>query len=362
MADADWFDSLRNAVAEAGFETHTLVAGDGRLLVTTHAARLLACEAPGLSGNALWHNPALESPATAAGPLHAAGGELGGDRLWIAPEVGFIFTDLKAARKNPLEHEALPPEMDPAAWEVLLAGEDGLSLQTAMTLVDHRSDKRVALDVARSWGVLETPGELPPGVGHVGFFTRNTIELSEGDDGTVAGAWDILQVPPTGTLHCPTTVAGVNPRSYYDPFGDRHVHADDRGVRFLIDGRRRVKMGILPEHTTGRMAFYRPATDADRTLAILRLFDPQPGQPYIDLPRASDEVFGGDCLQAYNHIEGLGDFPPFGEMEYHDPAIFVGGGPTRREGACQTHVLTGPDAAVRQAVEPLLGMPLQSLA
>lgn len=361
MEEANWFDRLAGSLTEAGFETHQFLAGEGRLLVTTHAARVLACEMPGLPGNAFWHNPKLERSGDAKEVMAAAGGGLGGDRLWIAPEVGFIFTDLPAARIDPLANEALPASMDPAAWSVDTRSTGGVTLTTDMTLRDHRLLRRIELHATRQLELVAGPAHLPPGVSHLGFALRNELTLTGGDEGAMAGGWDLLQVPPTGTLHCPVTVAGLSPRSYYDPFGEHHVHADATGVRFLIDGKRRVKMGLLAEHTTGRMAFFHPAEDGRRALVILRVFAPQPGEPYVDLPRDSDELLGGDCLQAYNHLEGIGDFPPFGEMEYHDPALFVGSGPDRRAGQCVTHVFTGDTQALRQAVEPLLGMELQAI-
>ena len=361
MEEANWFDRLAGSLTEAGFETHQFLAGEGRLLVTTHAARVLACEMPGLPGNAFWHNPALEQGDRTRDIMHGAGGGLGGDRLWIAPEVGFIFTDLPAARVNPLANEELPTAMDPANWSVDDRGTGGVTLSTDTTLRDHRLARRIDLKVTRQFEVITPPAQLPPGVSHLGFALRNELVCTGGDKEAMAGGWDLLQVPPVGTLHCPATVAGLSPRSYYDPFGDHHVQADADGIRFLIDGKRRVKMGLLAEHTTGRMAFFQPESDDQRALAIFRVFAPQPGEPYVDLPRDSDELLGGDCLQAYNHLEGIGDFPPFGEMEYHDPALFVGCGPDRRSGPCVTHVFTGDTDAVRQAVEPMLGMELRTL-
>ena len=364
MSETPWFDPLAAALTEAGYETQQFPAGGGRLLMTTHGARVLACEIAGVAGNAFWHNPALENiddPDAIHAVMDAAGGGLGGDRLWIAPEVGYIFKDLEQARVDPISQEALPPAMDPGRWHVLTRGPGGASLHAAVELSDFRTGKTISLQVRRALEVLAAPTHLTPGVEHLGFALRNTLNLAGGDEAALAGGWDLLQVRPTGTLHCPATVPGLAPRSYYNPFGEHHVHADAHGVRFLIDGRRRVKMGLLAEHTTGRMCYFKPQSNGDRALAILRVFHPQPGEPYVDLPRDSDDRFGGDCLQAYNHIEGLGDFPPFGEMEYHDPALVVGCGPAARHGDCVTHVFTGENDAVKQAVEPLLGMELRPI-
>ncbi|NJO56652.1 MAG: hypothetical protein HC834_10335 [Rhodospirillales bacterium] len=173
-------------------------------------------------------------------------------------------------------------------------------------------------------------------------------------------------------------------RSYYDPFGTRHVSVGERCVRFLIDGRRRIKMGLRPEHTTGRMGYYRALGDGRATL-IVRVFASLPGEPYCDLPRddprhralqlgeSSGPVLGGDALQAYNDD---GDaFAPkagqasvdakdvtFGEMEYHDPCVISGRAPGERGGTCVTHVVVGADASVRAWGASLLGCEIEPLA
>ncbi|MEO0586619.1 MAG: hypothetical protein AAF078_03175, partial [Planctomycetota bacterium] len=158
---------------------------------------------------------------------------------------------------------------------------------------------------------------------------------------------------------------GAGPRSYYEPFGDRHVAVEGDCVRFLIDGKRRTKMGLLPEHTTGRMGYYRPLGDG-RSSLIFRAFAALPGEPYCDLPvdhPAHDaaaagedhpEMFRGDGLQAYNDDGDAFPGTSFGEMEYHDPCVIAGRGPTSRTGSCVTHVMAGPDEAVRAVGRELL--------
>jgi len=379
MAEPIWYDTLKQNLKDAQIETNEITVGAGRILVTTRGARLLAMLIPGCQTNAFWNNPALTNPNTTSEQVQAiansAGGGFGGDRLWIAPEVGYIFTDLAQARISPTDHEALPPEMDPGNWTVITHGPGSISMSAPMKLLDHRSGKTIDLQVKRHCEAVGQPEGLPEGITHAGFSLRHTLTLVGGDDQAVAGAWSLLQVNPEGTLHCPTTINNPWVRSYYDPFGGKHVQTPvqqqpveglGQGVRFLIDGKHRIKMGLLAEHSTGRMAFYRPAKivgdqEPAPSLVILRIYMPRPGDTYCDLPRDSDELLGGDALQAYNHIEGLGNLPGFGEMEYHDPAIVVGKGPAVRVGTSVTHVMVGEDSLLRSATQNLLGMPLEHL-
>ncbi len=355
----DWFDHLSAALAGADAKTHTMHAGNGRLLVLPHAARLLACELadiPGLDANLFWHSTVIEDPNTARACLAAAGGGLGGDRLWVAPEVAYMWPDLQRARTDPAGGYQLPPQMDPADYHVIEQFNAHIRLATRMTLTDGRVAKRITITLRRGFDAINPPVGLPAGLKTVSFSIRNELTLVEGDDGAVAGTWDLLQIPPGGTVICPTTTPVPTPRSYYDPFGDRHVYTDDRCVRVRIDGRRKIKMGLAPMETTGRMGYYRRCGDA--STLIVRIFSTQPGEPYVDLPRDSSERFGGDALQVYN--DG-GAYGGFGEMEYHDPALVVGQTPATRTGVSVTHVLAGSDRAVHNAGRILLGVEIEPI-
>lgn len=345
-----WFERLRDCALAADSAARVWDTPHGRLLVTRRAARVLACQMPGIDDNLFFHQPDLERDDR-ADALFAGGGGLGGDRLWIAPEIGFIFFDLPKARKDPVSHAKLPAAMDPAQWQVAADGPGHLRLETAMNLRDDRTDKSLTLHVARQFDLIDAPADLPRKLASLSFSIRNDLSIVNGDQGVVAGAWDLLQLPPTGWLVCPTVSPVKKPRSYYNPFGPKHVKCDKSAVRFLIDGKRRIKMGIAPAQTTGRMGYYRKA--GKLSTLIVRWFAPLPGTPYVDLPRSSNAFFGGDALQAYNDDGG-----GFGEMEYHDPAVVVGNTPASRSGACVTHVLAGPDAQIRAAADLLLGVGL----
>ncbi|MEM6459186.1 MAG: DUF6786 family protein [Planctomycetota bacterium] len=363
-----WFDDLHAQVTSQGQRPHVLHNGAGRLLVCEHGARVLACELPGVDHNLFFHT---DRTADDGGP----GMVTGGDRFWIAPEVVYFWPTLDEAMRDPKGTAETPPAIDPANWGRLEYTRDVThSLETNIKLRDRLRHRSFEVAATRAWDV-EAPG--PPEISGVGrlacvsFSLRNTLTLCFGKEtpGMVAGAWDILQVPPTGTLICPTA-ARAEVRSYYEPFGDRHVAVSDADVRFLIDGRRRVKMGLRAEHTTGRMGYYRPVDEQTSTL-IVRIFAPLPGEPYGDVPRDDPRnrqlergeiegpILGGDCLQAYNDdgdAFGGGPDVTFGEMEYHDPGLVVGRGPTSRRGSCVTHVMAGPDDAVRAAGRELLGV------
>lgn len=341
-----WYTSLRDQLAAARQRPRELpLEGGASLLLTEHGARVMAVGLDGLADNPFWT------------PAKISGSPAGGDRLWIAPEVAYFWPSLDKAREDPVRWAVTPPAVDPASYAVARADERHVLFDAEMALTDARAGKSIRLRVQRGFHGVERPAALPTDVAWAGYGTSHTLTVLGGDAGAVAGAWALLQLPAIGTLICPTTrplKVGNDVTSYYDPFGDCHVQTDGQRLRFLIDGRRRIKMGVRAEWTNGRMGYYR-TTAGGRAVLIVRVFNPQPGEPYVDVPRSADisTRTGGDCLQAYCDD---GTFGGFGEMEHHDPAVIVGSGPAQRGGSFVTHVLAGSDRAVRAAGEALLGV------
>lgn len=323
-------------------ETFTIQTGDGAITVATRGARILGCSIEGVDENLFYDD--------------GKGG--GGDRLWIAPEVAYYWPSLEEAISDPVGTAEVPADVDPGAYELVgeyeedSGGGAGLVLANDCSLIDSRDDKAIGLGMTRSFAVADRPEGLPSDVKCLSFTMTNELSVLGGDAGAVASAWDILQVPPTGTLICPTK-RKVEPRSYYDPFGEKHVVSEGDAVRFLIDAKRRVKMGIRPEDTLGKMGYYRPLANGLSTL-IYRGFSIDLDGTYVDIPRdhPADQRSGGDALQAYNDDLTYGSF---GEMEFVAPAVIVGGVESQSS-TCVTHVLAGPDDAVRAAGEALLGV------
>lgn len=348
---SEWFASIEANAQAAGFPHRTWNAGDGRLLIVPHGARLVGCEIAGVEGNLFWNHPALEDPDKAAGNLRSAGAGMGGDRLWVAPEIGLHWPDIKKARRQPWADYFVPPSIDPGDYRIVEEGPGQLRLAADMQVTDHRIGKSASLRVSRRFTQIGRPDGLPRGLKCVSFAIENQLTLLRADEGIGINLWDILQIPAGGTLVCPTTVKVPRPRIYYGRFSTTHFKIKPDAVHFKIDGRRQLKFGLDPVRTTGRMGYIRKV--GRKSTLVFRVFAPAPGEPYVDLPLSSNDYVGGDALQSYNDS---GQFGGFGEMEYHDPAIIAGREPSTRTGASLTHVIAGPDAAVRKAAELLMGV------
>jgi hypothetical protein len=341
-------ETIEKTLAASGIKTLRLSFGAGSFLFTVNAARLLVAELPGVRGNLFWHHPDVENPQAASKAFGSGGGNIGGDRLWLGPEIAYMWPTTADARRDPFGTWFMNRAMDPGAYQLLDHGTDHVTVTTDMSLTDQRSGQKISTRVKRTYNKPGNSPRWPAGVVGASFSTTSELTLLSGDPGAVACTWPLLQVPPGGWLICPTHQPVAEPRSYYNPWGEK-LRTTPSAVITTVTGEGNNKFGLSPTQTTGRMGYLRKVGDV--TTLIFRAFDPQPKEPYVDVPRDSDERFGGDALQSFN---GGG----FGEMEAQDPAIIAGSGPTSRTNRFVTHVIAGPDAAVREVASELLGVKL----
>ncbi|MCC5828901.1 MAG: hypothetical protein JJU36_05580 [Phycisphaeraceae bacterium] len=350
---ADWLDRLDGSLTQADRPLVRFKNGPGELAVCVHGARIVGCAIQGVDENLFYHQRGLENPEQAPGFLKKAGADIGGDRLWIAPEVAFMWPDLAGARIDPFGTYDLPAKMDPGHWEVEASGRDWIELTAAMDLVDHRSSAKVSLRAMRTIALGGLPDDWPEALPALAFTCGHQLSVLRGDASAWVGIWHLLQMPVGGTLVCPTVApTSFPPTDYYSPFRPEDVTVKPEAVHFHARGDSIIKMGLRAEDVTGRMAYIRSLGDG-RSSAILRGFLPQPGQPYIDVPRSFDALLGGDALQAFCSDQGTQGFT---EMEYHEPGLKIGSGRTRTSGGCWTIVTAGQQALVEQTVQRLLGV------
>lgn len=348
------FDSVAGRLTDEKQGGRVLARGGTRLVLCERGARVMALDGGPLADGSPWPEGLFFLTDDGQGHL------TGGDRFWLGPEVGWFWPSLEAAREDPARHAAIPAQIDPGAWGLGEADAASATLHTTISLEDARDHKKLRLQAERSIRLLAAPAGLPDDVACVAYAIDHRLTAAGGEAGAVASSWSIAQVPPGGTLVCPTVRPLSVPddvTSYYDPFGEDHVRAGDGAVRFVIDAARRIKMGLKAEDTTGRMGYFRRLADG-RASVLLRFFPALPGEHYCDVPRSAhaDVRSGGDCLQAYNDDLTFGRF---GEMEHHDPAVEVGGVESQSHTSTMLAV-AGPEASVRRVAHRLLGVPVDA--
>lgn len=253
--------------------------------------------------------PASFADTNAFADLHRSGEwNVGGDRVWIGPEIEYMISD----RNRHWDTYDMPSALDPGTH--VLTSDRGeavmrrhtrlqprLTTDAGPTSIDLRIRVRAARDPLRHLDIERD------GVRFAGYQTE--ITLSQLAAAPVpAESWMLLQVLAGGTA----LVAGA-PRmrvtDYYEPVGEL-LRPAPGGTAVRITGRDRFKIGFAAPHVTGRMGYLRDLDD-DQAVLFVRSSPVHAGLDYAEEP---DVIPGhrGDALHIYNDDGGLGGFA---EME-----------------------------------------------
>ena len=332
-----------------GFQVIDLPSG-GRLLVSQRGGRLMPFLPSGES--VLWLSPALGDRERFAAFVERDDWNLGGERIWIAPEIQFTIRD----RRDFWGSYALSPAMDPGGWILEADGDGGCSLRQEVELPAYNlasGTKRLAverhvrpaLDPLRAWG-----GEAGTVEGVTFHGYEHDVVLRDLEPNAIgAQAWSLLQLNPGGWVLLPT-LSRVSPREYFEPVRPEHCWSVPDALELSITGAHRYKVGVGALHHLGRVAYLR-TLDAGRACLMVRSFFNNPSSDYLEEP-ADRPGEHGDSIHVYNDDGNAGGF---GEIECYGQAL---GGAGRRTAASDTTVLWlyhGQPAAITEVARRLLG-------
>ena len=250
--------------------------------------------------------------------LLASDWNLGGERLWVEPEIQYICRD----RQRFYESEVVPPEMDPGNWRLEQVGAETWHLANEMTLEAYNlACGRKRLRMERLIRPAEDPlrllrdhTQLTEGVVYAGYEQVVTLTEAEHDD-ILSGAWVLIQLQPGGTLWIPCS-PGVEVTDHFEPIDADYQTVHPHHVALRITGQRRYKVGFKAAHVTGRLAYFnRP--DSDLAYLLVRALFSNPSSVY---PEEPPNLPGsrGESVHVYNDDGGYGGF---GELEVHGQTI-----------------------------------------
>lgn len=269
--------------------------------------------------NLFWTNGELDRSAWCAG----------GQRTWLAPELG--RTGFFAATA---EDWRVPPELDPGRYRRVESPNGQLSYRCDLAI--KRLDGRLFhLGIVRSIGA-ETIREHDCAPGLRIRIENRLINRMESVLEEEVGLWSILQAP---ALSAGTVLIPVRPlakiqdrqppghRQHPDPENRYRLYFGAVPQQWVRETSSMIylkslagiwfKIGIPPEATDGRIALIRPShAGKQRTLTILRC-PVDRSATYLDRPPMKAYA-NGDVLQFYNSPDA--DKLNFCELESHAPA------------------------------------------
>jgi hypothetical protein len=335
---------------------------DVSVIVSQHGGRILGPFLPHYEADeshSIFWTSGVFGDADAFRTFLASGDwNLGGERIWIAPEIQYNVRD----RTDFWGTIDWPQQVDPGNYELEQQAEDRCRLSQDMALEAYNigsGQKRLHLarlicpadDPLRS---LRNHEDLLDGVLFAGY--EHVVSLSESElTNAVSEAWSLVQLNPGGILVIPASprVAFVD---YYEPAGAlQSVHADH--VRLQITGRHQYKLGYKAAHVFGRMGYFNYLNDG-RAYLIVRSFYNNPSRPYAEEP-AHLPGWNGYSIHVYNDDGNAGGF---GEMECNCQTI---GGSTGRSASTDQLMLwlyVGASARIEEIASHLLGVTAWGLA
>ena len=340
--------TILDRMGEAGFPCRRMPLQDGSsLLITQRGGRIfgpfLNAEDEGL----FWTSPALNSREAFSVFLAGGSWNIGGDRIWIAPEIQFSVAD----RQRFWQTLQTPPAVDPGSW-TLSGGGEKVTLEQSLALqarVIARGE--VSLEVRRTIRPAANPlrclpqaGRLMEGVRYAGY--EQLLQMTANGPAS-AECWDLLQVRPKGTVYIPmySPHRGVD---YYEPAGAMEQLLDG-GVRLAATGSRRYKTGYRAACVTGRLGY---ATHWQGSPCLLvRNFFNSPSGSYREEPPHLPGT-NGFSVHVYNDDGNSGGFA---ELECNLPGVAGDTGYGASMDRVSTWIFRGSAEKLQPVAAALLG-------
>lgn len=314
--------SIQNALTTLGepFTRFPLQNGS-HMIATRRGARLLGPFWDEDSPCVYWVNPALATPEDLAAFLSAGEWNLGGERVWVAPEIQFNIRD----RADFWGTHHIPDALDPGRYTMLaIDGVIQFHQQIALDAYNTASG-RVVLDVERT--VRSVPNPLQTALDSTSYMERvhyagyaQDVTLSIlGGDPMLVESWNLVQLNPGGMLVIPATDEATWNHYFGDPTPDATT-VEDGAFRVQLTGQQQYKLGYKALYLSGTIAYLN--TTSAQPYLLVRQFHNDPSSQYCEEPPQLPGV-RGHSVHVYN--DG-GQFGSNGEMEANGRTIGTGTG------------------------------------
>jgi len=325
------------------------LGADARLVITRYGGRIIGPFFGEDQECPLWLSPSFSEPNELAALLRRRAWNIGGDRIWVAPELQYNVRD----RARFLQSYDLQQAVDPGTYTLA----NGCELEQEMRLLayDHQ-DRGKSLHAVRRIRRIDDPLRTLAGYEAISGDLRfagyeHEITLTDrAPDDLPSQAWNITQVPPGGVAIVPT-VPGLEYADHHAPADAEHLEVSDHCLKARIKGDNCMfKIELKAAHHFGRCGYFRVLAP-DQAFLMVKLFFNNPSEPYV-MEAPDRPGVRGYSIDIYHDDGGLGGF---GETECHGRPI---GGESSRAASTDQFVnwfYAGREAAVRKAAFHLLG-------
>lgn len=210
---------------------------------------------------------------------------IGGERLWLAPELKFNVRD----KKRFDESYDLPREIDPGEY-ILARSANGADLSADMRFEARETGERKSIRIRREYRPCPNPlrerDALMDGVLYAGY--SHEITLEDDDKDAAVEPWTLTQLAAPGRMIVELRPGWIY-ADYYAPVGE-NLESAERAARLNVTGRHVYKVGFRAEDCTGRLG-YTYFQDGECILSV-REFYSQASNAYTKEPADRPGVRG----------------------------------------------------------------------
>lgn len=327
---------------------------DFSIVVTQYGGRILGPFRGERSRSITWLNNNFISKSNFRKFLLSGNWNIGGERIWIAPEYQYYVKEIS----NPVKTWFCPKAIDPGNYSLSLNRKDVCHLSQEIEIEAYnfaQGSKKLRIDkiissVPDPLRELSSYKILMNRVAFAGY--EQTVSLSEEEnDAIMSEVWNLIQIPSGGKIYIP-----VSPNAEYSWYfkpADENVHkAHSNRMELELKEGIKYKIGYKAVHITGRIGYLNTCTEGMPYLLIRNFFN-NPSSFYLETPMEVGELGGGHSVHIYNDDGKLGSF---GELECNGHTI---GGITGRHSTTDQFVLwvyMGEFEKLREIGKYLLGV------
>lgn len=334
-----------------GMRYEVLEVGDGwQIAVTEHGGHVFGPFSESCPEGIFWIPEAIRQREEYRALIEKKTWNIGGDRVWIAPEIQFNIRD----RSHFRETLDTPKTIDPGSYQMSRDGERirlemELELQSFNTVEGtvHVSLRRTIRRAKNPLRMLPAFEALMEDISYCGFEEVIDLKAESGQD-VFAEGWDLLQIRPKGTLFIPmyTPLKGTD---HYEPAGD-HERVTENGIFLRITGDSRYKIAYRSAVLTGRFG-YLADSDTDSSVLIIICYPNNPSALYSEEP----PLIPGDTGYSIHVYNDDGNSGGFAEMECNLPTIGNPAGVHHAADRLTKWIFTGNTEQLNRVAETLLG-------
>lgn len=325
------------------------LGGDWRAVITQYGGRLLGPFQSDGSESVLWMNSAWKYKTGFRRFVCKRDWNLGGERLWINPELRFfckapeLFSDTYTVQT----------QLDPGSYAVE-TGEGDVKLRQDIELMDLNDGSARKLSILRRYMPARNPLKYiyslqGAKLDYCGYVHAIELQGSLPDAQVCMEPWTVTQVNPGGRFIVPC----FGKADFVDYYGNnaQEMQKICEGYAELdANGARKYKLGYRAAQTFGRMAYLKPWGDGWHLM--LRNYYNDPSIPYCAEP------FGnlgnrGCSMYFYNDRGGRGGFA---EFENAGTPLGFDTGENRSVSTSSTWFFFGGQQEIAGVIRELLGI------